>query len=73
MAMEHDIDLATELLRLGIERLGYSYHNDKYIDDTSQKLGLAHFKYDEGELVTSAALYISVLESRLEMLDMRDR
>ena len=65
--VESDVQLAIELLRLGIKRLGEEYYNENYIDDTGMKLGLAKIKYEEANFKSSADLYKGVLESRLDM------
>ena len=68
-AIDSDVQLAIELLRLGIKRLGEEYYNENYIDDTGMKLGLAKIKYEEANFKSSADLYKGVLESRLDMFN----
>jgi len=71
-AIESDASLAVKLLQSGIERLGYSYHDEKILDDTGLKLALAKAELNKGKYAVSAELYKNVLDTRLKILNARD-
>lgn len=70
-AKDHDVDLAIILLRLGIDRLGYSYQDENGADDTSLSLILAKVEFDKGNFAASANLYEDVLDTRLTIFSVR--
>lgn len=65
---------ALSFFRQSLEALGNRYRAPATIDDTEMKLQMAQFKASRGEGEASAALYASVIASRLAMYTaMRER
>jgi hypothetical protein len=64
-----DYALANSELKIGLDKLGYSYENSWTMDDTGQHLGATEFLERQGNVNSKMAAYsrCRILRERLEM------